>query len=146
MSKKSPEGMQNEKRNRLFALITMHPGISVREAARQLNVSTGVLAYHMEYLELHGQVFCAKFQNRRLLFPYPAPKGIELASIALLRDPFLHQVHQYVRQHGPINQKAVLSAFEWPRATVQHRLDRLVSGKIIGAKWLGRSMMYEVAA
>lgn len=134
----------NENRDRLLAIITLHPGLGIREAARRLGLPLGSLKYHADYLEMHGILHKAKFQGRQLLFPYQAPQGKELAEIILLRDPHLLQVHRWLQANGPVAQRGILNAIEAPRSSVQHRLDRLAAGGLVRSQFIGRERVYEV--
>lgn len=133
----------NENRDMLLALVTVHPGLGMREAARRLGFAMGTMKYHADYLERHGLLFKAKFQGRQLLFGYEAPVGKELAEVVLLRDPHLYQILRLVQGRGPMGQASVLEAVEGPRSSVQHRLNRLQAGGLLESRWVGRQRVYE---
>lgn len=137
---------RNENRERLLQLIQARPGLGLRDASRRTGIPQGSLAYHVEYLINEGRASSARFGGRRLLFPTKEPpRGKELACRVLLEDPFLFSLYEWVRRHGPVAQQGILNHFPEPRATIQHRLDRLVRGGVLLTRWVGRSRTYEVA-
>lgn len=144
--KMSGKNKPNQNRERLFNLIQARPGLGVRDAGRRAGIALGAMAYHVERLEMEGRISSVRFQGRRLLFPHKAPQGRELAERIVLEDPHLFALHEWVRRNGPVAQQGILNHFPEPRATVQHRLGRLIRHGLIEARVQGRARIYGVTA
>ena len=49
-----PEGLELESRRRIYDFLTANPGVHLRKIGQVLGMSTGMLSYHLGYLERNG--------------------------------------------------------------------------------------------
>lgn len=131
---------------RVLRAVEDSPGLGFRELARRTGIPSGTLAHHVSLLTRSGAVWTKRHGARVLHFPAPrqdepAPVRVVLEEHVL--DALDRDLLAWVRE-GPRVQKAVVARFSGhPRATVQHRLARLVKWGFLTASASGRCRVYQ---
>ncbi len=96
----------DEMRYKLMRLLDANPGMSQREAARELGISLGRLNYCVQALVRKGWVKATRFKNSRNKAAYMyllTPRGLEEKASLTLR--FLQsKVHEYELLRAEIEQ------------------------------------------
>ncbi|MHB1262672.1 MAG: winged helix-turn-helix transcriptional regulator [Thermoplasmatota archaeon] len=121
------------------------PGLGFRELARRTGVPAGTLAHHVGLLTRAGAVWTRRHGARVLHFPAPRldePAPVRYALEEHVLDALDRDLLAWLRE-APRVQKAVLERFgAHPRATVQHRLERLTDWGFLSARTQGRCRIY----
>jgi DNA-binding transcriptional ArsR family regulator len=128
------QALDSERRRRILEAIQAHPGIHFRELARETEISRGNVAHHLRVLASAGHVVERRQGRTRRFFENHGRYGDEWQAIALLRDPALRRLHDWVAAHPSVPQHVVVRqalGWGWSRSTVYHRLERLTKGGLL---------------
>lgn len=143
-----PRGGAAGGRVRVLRAVEASPGLGFRELARRTGIAAGTLAHHMAVLQRAGSVWTMRHGSRVLHFPAPrldAPAPVRDALEEHVLDALDRDLLAWLRE-APRVQKAVLARFAGhARATVQHRLARLVQWGFLTVQSRGRFLFYAVA-
>jgi len=63
-----PEGLELESRRRIYDFLTANPGVHLRRIGQALGMSTGMLSYHLGYLERSGVLKSEEDGHRKRYF------------------------------------------------------------------------------
>src|SRR5437870_12859771 len=63
-----PEGLELESRRRIYDFLTANPGVHLRRIGQVLGMSTGMLSYHLGYLERNGVLKSEEDGHRKRYF------------------------------------------------------------------------------
>ena len=136
------------RRAQVLGHIKAHPGCCFRELARATGLATGAASHYVRTLKKRGLVEEAPLGMRRLFFPVGQVVP-DLAAWKMLREPGMADLRDWLAGQALPCQRDVLdhaaAAWSWPRATTQHRLDRLVRvGLVARIPIGGRRLVYRV--
>ena len=77
------EGLELESRRRIYDYLTANPGVHLRRIGQALGMSTGMLSYHLGYLERNGLLRLDQLQQVAQLERRPA--------VHKLREPLVER-------------------------------------------------------
>jgi predicted transcriptional regulator len=138
-----PTAAGDASRARLRAIIEQHPGLSVYGIRVAAGLGNGTVRHHLSYLRGQGAVVCYTKGVSQRYFP-AGWTGLQAAQALVDNDPHLREVLR-VAGEGRLRQVDLMRALPWPRATVQHALQRLVAAGTLQVMRQGRSAFYELA-
>src|SRR2546428_7973073 len=81
-----PEGLGLESRRRIHDLLTANPGVHLRKIGQVLGMSTGMLSYHLGYLERNGILKSEEDGHRKRYFIARAFVEAQRRILAVLRQ------------------------------------------------------------
>src|SRR3989442_4555059 len=81
-----PEGLELESRRRIYDFLTANPGVHLRRIGQVLGMSTGMLSYHLGYLERNGVLKSEEDGHRKRYFIARAFVGAQRRILAVLRQ------------------------------------------------------------
>jgi DNA-binding IclR family transcriptional regulator len=119
------------RRDLILAVIEEQPGLSFRALCRATGLKPGTLHYHLSVLQRGEAIWTTRHRARLLHFPGPTPRlpgEVREAIAEHALDELDQGLLAWLQEAGPASQKAALAshaAAGVPRATVQHRLNRL---------------------
>ena len=125
-------------------LVSLLPGIHLRELQRLLDASFNTTRYHVYNLEKDGEVVCAKQGGYFRLFP----AGFDAGSVGLysvLHNGTTRQVLRALVDGGPLANGAISEATGLPRSTVSEHVEALCQTDLVGrSAVLGGGANYQV--
>ena len=130
---------------RIFAYISQHPGIHLRQICRELGLAMGDVQYHVHRLEKGGRVS----STRRGLYRFFYPTGLfgekqrDILSVLTLDTPRELLLHMLVEPGS--DQDALVKAVSVSQPTVSWHLKRLIDLGIVRREQAGRTSGYRVA-
>ncbi len=134
-------------RHAVLQAVERWPGLGFRQLVRRTGFGHGTVHHHLAALNRRGLVWTQRHGARLLHFPAPRPDEPEPIRQALeehVLDALDRDLLTWLRTQ-PRTQKAVLQNFSGqPRATVQHRLARLVEWGFLRVDARGRWRTYHV--
>lgn len=117
------------------------PGHGFRELGRQLCIPPGTLQHHLAVLARCRLVRLESVGSRLVILP--AGERRSPALVALLREPTLAAMRDFVASRGRVHQRQIHAEFPAPRSTIGNRLKRLTDAAALRAQRQGRFMFYE---
>ncbi|HEX2021316.1 MAG TPA: winged helix-turn-helix transcriptional regulator [Candidatus Thermoplasmatota archaeon] len=125
--------LDNEARRQIFAYVQAHPGVHLRAAASQLNLSTTNVLWHLRKLEGANLVTSKKFEGYKVF--YPVEGGVEtkrraLASSVLKNENAAH-ILQYVSSNPSAHQREIARALGVNHGTIRWHLRKLEEAELL---------------
>src|SRR6266487_2603701 len=80
------EGLELESRRRIYDFLTANPGVHLRLIGQALGMSTGMLSYHLGYLERNGVLKAEEDGHRKRYFIARAFVEAQRRILAVLRQ------------------------------------------------------------
>ncbi len=124
------------------------PGLSFRQVCAVTRIPAGTTRHHLNVLVRRQRVWYTQLGSRLAHFVGRRPESpiARREAIAATFDKVDAGIYLAVRDEGPLMQKDILDRFEdEPKATVQHRVKRLVRFGILVEQAQGRCRIYGVA-
>jgi predicted transcriptional regulator len=125
--------LENEARRQIFEHIQAHPGIHLRAAATQLNLSTTNVLWHLRKLEDANLITSKKFEGYKVF--YPIEGGVETKRRAIaasvLKNQNAVQILEYVTAHPSAHQREIARAMGVNHGTVRWHLRKLEEAELI---------------
>lgn len=134
--------LQHPMRAAIAQAVQAAPGQGFCELGRRLGVAQGTLRHHLSMLARSGVLRLVPIGSRLAILPVGERRSP--AVMALLCDPDLVALRDFVARHGRVCQRQVIAAFPAPRATTGHRLRRLTEAAALRVQRQGRWLFYEV--
>lgn len=125
--------LENDARRTIFEYIQAHPGVHLRAAATQLNLSTTNVLWHLRKLEDANLVTSKKFEGYKVF--YPVEGGVETKKIAIansvLKNDNAIQILQYVNANPSAHQREIARALGVNHGTVRWHLRKLEEAMLV---------------
>ena len=131
-------------RKRLFEYVETNPGIHFRQLARDLNMETGLLQYHLRELEEYNVLESEIYQGKRRVFVARTLNDREKSILAVLRYETTRRILFYLLRNGPARNGDIADAVEMTPATISWHLSNLVEEGVVEEVKEGRTTLYQV--
>ncbi|MCK4718433.1 MAG: transcriptional regulator [Thermoplasmata archaeon] len=133
-----------ETRQRIFDLIKEEPGLHFREMERRLEMATGLLEYHLHYLE--GKEVVVAKEDRYYKRYYPTnldARDKRLLSSIRQKNP--RRIVLFLLLNSSATHKAIMERLSFKPSTLSLYLEDLVKKKTLIKEKRGRENMYCIA-
>lgn len=137
------EALEHPKRQVIYDYVLKAPGATFREVVRETGYATGTTRHHLTILKRSKAIMEQKYAQTLRYYENHGKYDDSWDTVALLREPELAELHEWLMANPGMNQKSIIAAFDWSRSTVQHRLNRLVDGGLAVIRPMGRQNLYE---
>ena len=125
--------LENDARKQIFEYIQAHPGVHLRAAAQNLNLSTTNVLWHLRKLEAANLVTSKKFEGYKVF--YPVEGGVETKRKALamsvLKNDNAQQILQYVSANPSAHQREIARALGVNHGTVRWHLRKMEEAELL---------------
>jgi predicted transcriptional regulator len=125
--------LENEARRTIFEYVQQHPGVHLRAAATQLNLSTTNVLWHLRKLEDANLVTSKKFEGYKVF--YPVEGGVETKKRAIansvLKNDNAMQILHYVDANPSAHQREIARALGVNHGTVRWHLRKLEEAMLV---------------
>jgi predicted transcriptional regulator len=125
--------LENEARRQIFEYVQAHPGVHLRAAATQLNLSTTNVLWHLRKLEDANLVTSKKFEGYKVF--YPVEGGVETKKRAIansvLKNDNAMQILHYVNANPSAHQREIARALGVNHGTVRWHLRKLEEAQLV---------------
>jgi predicted transcriptional regulator len=119
----------SEKRRGILEAVQAHPGAELSELSKMTGMARGTLRHHIARLLQGGHVVERPQGHIRRFFENHGRYGEEWRAIALLRDPNVRQVHDWILLNPGASAAKLwhhaAQEWGWSKSTTYYRLDRL---------------------
>lgn len=117
-------------RDRIRGYVASHPGIHFNQLARDLDLATGQLQYHLKKLRRTGDVVSESLYGRTHYYT-PEYDEWERGAVAVLRRETARDVLLYLIEAGPTAPDPVADTLGIARSTLEWHLDHLVEQDLV---------------
>lgn len=136
--------LQLSNRRLLYQLILKSPGVHLRELQRVSGLSTGVLTYHLRYLE-KKELICSQSNGYwkryfvRAEVPYFDRRLLPLIKLTTVRHIVI-----FLLSHQSATFQQILSNFKFTKGALSFHLKKLVRSGIVRCIQTGRKKYYMI--
>lgn len=131
--------VENETRSAIIDLIVGEPGIHFNEIKNRLDLTPGVLTWHVGILEEYGILQKKRAGQYLLFFPALSENPIDAASVRLVKSETTLAVLKHIRDHPGTSQQAIARALAKAPKTISYHLDKLRDRGMIRVEKTGRA-------
>jgi predicted transcriptional regulator len=117
-------------RERIHRHVSEHPGIHFNQLARELDLATGQLQYHLKKLRRAEDVVSESLYGRTHYFT-PEYDDWERGAVAVLRRETARDVLLYLIAEGPSAPTPVADGLGIARSTLEWHLDHLIEQNLV---------------
>ena len=122
------EGLELESRRRIYDYLLANPGVHLRRIGRALGMSTGMLSYHLMYLEREGMLKSETDGHRKRYFIARAFMEAQRRILGVLRQRVPRKIIVEILTHGERTFTELREATGVSKSTLsyhlQHMMDR----------------------
>ena len=138
------DALELESRRKIFEEIDSVPGIHFREISRRLKIPTGVIEYHLRYLETHELIVFRREGRYKRYYVIGKLGSRDKELLALLRQQMPRRILMHLLLHPKTSHKKLRKEFNISASTLSFHLSKLLNKNIIEQKKVGRKFQYIV--
>ncbi|AZH26102.1 winged helix-turn-helix transcriptional regulator [Haloplanus aerogenes] len=117
-------------RDRIHQYVAGHPGVHFNKLARELDLATGQLQYHLKKLRRTDDVVAESLYGRTHYYT-PEYDDWERGAVAVLHRETARDVLLYLIEAGPSAPAPVASDLDIARSTLEWHLDHLIEQNLV---------------
>ncbi|MEM0448775.1 MAG: helix-turn-helix domain-containing protein [Methanomassiliicoccales archaeon] len=138
------EVLNLENRRRIYQYIKSHPGTYLREMERELGMETGVLSYHLRYMEKRNVIRVEDDGYWKRYFPSDRFHIRDRRTISVLMQPTPRRIVMYLLIHGKSSYNQILQEIGCAKSTLSYHLKRMVNRGILSLEKRDRESWYDI--
>lgn len=138
------DALELDSRRKIFEQIENVPGIHFREIARRLQIPTGVIEYHLRYLETHELIVSRREGRYKRYFVLGKLGSRDKELLALLRQHMPRRILMHLLLHPKTSHKMLRKEFKISASTLSFHLSKLLNAQLIIQIKVGRKFQYRV--
>jgi predicted transcriptional regulator len=120
------------------------PGIHFRELERRMNIATGTLVYHLDYLQKNDIIYAEKRSFYKRYYPKGKLSREEKRILSMLRLEIPRAIVLYLMHYPNSTHKQILKNFDISGATLSYHLKNLIEIGIICKTIFGKKSVFKV--
>ncbi|MEW5936841.1 MAG: metalloregulator ArsR/SmtB family transcription factor [Candidatus Thermoplasmatota archaeon] len=137
--------LELENRRAIYQLVARFPGIHLRDVQKRMELSMGVLEYHLNYMVKRGILSAQTDGYRRTYFVREEVQHPDKPTLALLRQEVPRRMIVYLLLGGKRGFKDLVEEIGMSRSTTSFHLKKLTESGLVRAERSGREMVYWIA-
>lgn len=138
------EVLNLENRRRIYQYVSSHPGTYLREMERELGLQTGVLSYHLDYMERRQVLRVDDDGYRKRYFPADRFHLRDRRTISVLMQPMPRHIVMHILIHGRSTFNQLLAEVECAKSTLSYHLRRMVVREILSVEKRDKESWYDI--
>jgi len=138
------EALNLENRRKIYQYVSKHPGSYLREMERELGLQTGVLSYHLDYMERRQILRTQSDGYRKRYFPADRFHLRDRKTISVLMQPAPRKILIFLLINGPSTFNQLLREMSCAKSTLSYHLGRLVRREILGVEKKEKESWYTI--
>jgi len=127
------EQMALSPRDRIFSMIIKNPGLHFREIQRRVDIATGALQYHVDYLKKKHLIYEEKEGKFSRFYAHQEEK-IDEKLMNLLRQDQVRQIVLFLLTKRRATIKTIVKEMEISASTTKFHLKKLLDREVVIAK------------
>lgn len=132
------------KRREILSYIDKFPGTYLRDIEKALNISVGVLQYHLNFMEEKGVISSIFDGYRKRFFIKKEVSYSDRKILTILRLKTLRKIVVFLMLNPNSTYKEILSQFNFTKPALTFHLKKLIKAGIIGKGKKERENIYWV--
>lgn len=125
------EGLELESRRRIYEYLLANPGMHLRRIGRALGMSTGMLSYHLMYLEQAGMLKSEADGHRKRYFIARAFVEAQRRIMGLLRQDVPRRIVLDILLNGERTFSQLQTAADVSKSTLSYHLQKMTSRELL---------------
>src|SRR5256886_12895989 len=125
------EGLELESRRRIYDFLTANPGVHLRRIGQALGMSTGMLSYHLGYLERSGLLKSEEDGHRKRYFIARAFVEAQRRILAVLRQDVPRKIVIKLLSYGERTFGELQMSVGDSKATLSYHLQTLLNREVL---------------
>lgn len=138
------EALELENRRRIYRLVSKFPGIHMRDIQKRLELSTGVLEYHLNYMEKEEILSCQTDGYRKNYFIKTDVQFGDKTALTLLRQEAPRRIVMFILLRRRASFKEILDEMKISKSTLSFHMKKLTEGQLVVSEKSGREFIYSV--
>ncbi len=120
------EGLELESRRRIYDFLIANPGVHLRRIGQALGMSTGMLSYHLGYLERNGVLKSEEDGHRKRYFIARAFVEAQRRILAILRQDVPRRIVLELLTYGDRTFAELQASVGVSKSTLSYHLQKLM--------------------
>ena len=134
------EALELENRRRIFRLVSKFPGIHLRDIQKRLELSMGVLEYHLNYMEKE-QILSAETDGyRKNYFIRADVQHGDKSTLTLLRQETPRRIIILILLKEKATFKDILDDTKTSKSTLSFHMKKLTESGLVISERVGREL------
>lgn len=125
------DGLELESRRRIYDFLTANPGVHLRRIGQVLGMSTGMLSYHLGYLERNGLLKSDEDGHRKRYFIARGLAEAQRRILAILRQDVPRQIVLELLMHGERTFGELQLSVGVSKSTLSYHLQKLMGRELL---------------
>ncbi len=138
------EALNLENRRKIYRYVSKHPGAYLREMERELGLQTGVLSYHLDYMERRQILRAENDGYRKRYFPADRFHLRDRRTISVLMAPAPRKILIHILVNGPSSFNQLLKEMSCAKSTLSYHLGRMVRREILAVEKREKESWYMI--
>jgi predicted transcriptional regulator len=138
------EALELENRRRIYRLVEKFPGIHLRDIQKRLDLSMGVLEYHLNYMEKEQLLSAESDGYRRSYFVRSGVQHGDKATLTLLRQEAPRRIIILILLKGRMTFREILDETKTSKSTLSFHMKKLTESGLVASEKVGRELAYAV--
>ncbi|MEW6295852.1 MAG: winged helix-turn-helix transcriptional regulator [Candidatus Diapherotrites archaeon] len=139
------QSLQLETRKKLYEAIEENPGLHFRELQRRVNLATGSLQYHLEFLQKKHLV---RIEKQGKFNRYYTVRGRQFGEdsklMSILRQESMRKIIVFLLQKKGANNSKIAENISLSPSTTSSHLKKLIELNLIQKKKKGKEKVYYI--
>ncbi|UCH89802.1 MAG: winged helix-turn-helix transcriptional regulator [Thermoplasmata archaeon] len=136
--------LELDTRKRIYEYILEVPGAHFRDINRKLGISTGVVEYHLKYLQDKGLVIARTEGRYKRFYVEGTIDSKDKSMMAILRQEIPRRIIAHVLLNPGASHKELRELFNISASTLSFHLSKLTRSGILAQERSGRQNQYRV--
>ena len=125
------EGLELESRRRIYDFLVANPGVHLRRIGQALGMSTGMLSYHLGYLERNGVLKSEEDGHRKRYFIARAFVEVQRRILGVLRQDVPRKIVLELLVHGDRTFAELQASVDVSKSTLSYHLQKLMQRDLL---------------
>ena len=135
--------MKSEGRARIKLLVSLQPGLHLRELQRQVGLSFSSTRYHVDKLAKEGEIDRVEDQGYSRIFPAGTESGDRLL-LSFVRRKTDHKIISCLLREKGVSQQRLTNLTGLSKSTVSEHLATLLSLGVVSARGTEEGRIFEL--
>lgn len=138
------EALNLENRRKIYRYVSSHPGTYLREMERELGLQTGVLSYHLDYMERRQILKTQNDGYRKRYFPADRFHLRDRRTISVLMQPAPRRILISILINGPSTFNQLLKEISCAKSTLSYHLGRMTRHELLVVEKREKESWYSI--
>ncbi len=137
------EALKLDVRKKIYGTIKRNPGLHFRELQRRVEIATGALQYHLDFLQKKHLVKTER-ETKFLRYYLVRQDFVETDLMGLLRQESIRRIAVFLMQRRFANNTTIAHEVGLSPSTTSWHLEKLAENNVIEKQRKGRKTYYKI--